>query len=103
MLYILALIIAIAISSLGFMLYQNKMNQVRVFDSREELTAFLRKKYTSEVKSNQPIHGFVLDEASLQITLQDPAMASLGRSAIDVQVNLVTKDCLLYTSDAADE
>ncbi len=46
MLYILALIIVIAISGLGFMLYQNKMNQVRVFDSREELTAFLRKKYT---------------------------------------------------------
>lgn len=61
-----AVVVVISIVSivLIFVIYTNKRNQVRIFDSTEELTAFLRKKYTSEIKHNHPINGLVVNDAS---------------------------------------
>lgn len=92
MLYAVAIAVSIVIIALLFMAYRNNKNKVRVFNSAEDLTAFLRKKYTSEIKHHQPIHGLVLENASIERTLEDSAMGNLGRSAVDIQVNLVTKD-----------
>lgn len=71
-----AVVVVISIVSivLIFVIYTNKRNQVRIFDSTEELTAFLRKKYTSEIKHNHPINGLVVNDASIQRTLQDSVM-----------------------------
>lgn len=92
MLYLVAVVVFIVLIALLCVIYRNKKNQVRIFDSTEALTTFLRKKYSSEIKHHQPIHGLVLEEASIQRTLKDSAMGDLGRAAVDVQVNLVTKD-----------
>lgn len=92
MLYAVVIAVSIVIIALLFMAYRNNKNKVRVFNSTEDLTAFLRKKYTSEIKHHQPIHGLVLEDASIERTLHDSVMGDLGRSAIDVQVNLITKD-----------
>lgn len=92
MLYV---IIAVIISVLIFailMFRKVKNNQVLIFDTSKDLTAFLRKKYYSQIKHNQPIHGFVLEDASIQRTLKESDIGDLGRSAVDVQVNLVTQD-----------
>ena len=74
------------------MFQKAKSNQALIFDTSEDLTAFLRKKYSSQIKHNQPIHGFVLEDASIQRTLKESGMGDLGRSAVDVQVNLITQD-----------
>lgn len=92
MLYAVAVMVSIILIALIFVIYSNKKNQIRLFDTTEELTAFLYKKYTSEIKHHQPIHGIVLDDASIQKSLQDSVIGDLGCSAVDVQVNLITKN-----------
>lgn len=52
------------------MFQKAKSNQALIFDTLKDLTAFLRKKYSSQIKHNQPIHGFVLEDTSIQRTLK---------------------------------
>lgn len=92
MIYVLAVGVVIVVGILGFFLYRNKKNKVQIFDNTEQLIEFIRKKYSSEIKHQQVIYGFVLEDASIQRTLQDSMMGELGRAAVDVQVNLVTKN-----------
>lgn len=92
MLYVIIAVIILVLIIAILMFQKAKSNQALIFDTSEDLTAFLRKKYSSQIKHNQPIHGFVLEDASIQKTLKESGMGDLGRSAVDVQVNLVTQD-----------
>ena len=92
MLYVIIAVIILVLIIAILMFQKAKSNQALIFDTSEDLTAFLRKKYSSQIKHNQPIHGFVLEDASIQRTLNESGMGDLGRSAVDVQVNLITQD-----------
>lgn len=92
MLYVIIAVIILVLIIAILMFQKAKSNQASIFDTSEDLTAFLRKKYSSQIKHNQPIHGFVLEDASIQRTLKESGMGDLGRSAVDIQVNLVTQD-----------
>ena len=92
MLYVIIAVIILVLIIAISMFQKAKSNQALIFDTSEDLTAFLRKKYSSQIKHNQPIHGFVLEDASIQRTLKESGMGDLGRSAVHVQVNLVTQD-----------
>lgn len=88
----LYLIITISILILILIFQRAERKKVLIFDTTKDLTAFLRKKYSSQIKHNKPIHGFVLEDASIQKTLKESNMGDLGRSAVDVHVNIVTQD-----------
>ncbi|MFW1970861.1 hypothetical protein [Acinetobacter bereziniae] len=90
MLYFIIFITILIIAILIFQKAESK--KVLIFDNSKDLTEFLRKKYSSQIIHNKPIHGFVLENASFQRTLNDSNMGNLGRSAVDVQVNIVTQD-----------
>ena len=92
MLYVIIAVIILVLIIAILMFQKAKSNQALIFDTSEDLTAFLRKKYSSQIKHNQPIHGFVLEDASIQRTLKESGMGDLGLSAVDVQVNLITQD-----------
>ena len=92
MLYVIVAVIILVLIVAILMFQKAKSNQTLIFDTSKDLTAFLRKKYSSQIKHNQPIHGFVLEDASIQRTLKESDMGDLGRSAVDVQVSLVTPD-----------
>lgn len=90
MLYVIVAVIIFMVSVVMF--HKFKSNQTLIFETSNELIAFVRKKYSSHIKHNQPIHGFVLENSSIQKTLEVSEMGDLGRSAVDVQVSLITKD-----------
>lgn len=92
MLYVIITVIILVLIIAILMFQKAKSSQALIFDTSKDLTAFLRKKYSSQIKHNQPIHGFVLEDASIQRTLKESGMGDLGRSAVDIQVNLVTQD-----------
>lgn len=92
MLYFI-IVITILILIIAILMFQKaESKKVLIFDTSKDLTEFLRKKYSSQIKHNKPIHGFVLEDASIQRTLKESNMWDLGRSAVDVQVNIVTQD-----------
>lgn len=92
MLYILLAAVLLVLIVIIFIVHKVKSKQVLIFDTPKDLTAFIRRKYSSQIKHNQPIHGFVLENASIERTLQESVMGDLGRSAVDVQVNIITQD-----------
>ncbi|HDI2935658.1 TPA: hypothetical protein PKT69_003636, partial [Acinetobacter baumannii] len=80
MLYILLAAVFLVLIVIIFIVHKVKSKQVLIFDTPKDLTAFIRRKYSSQIKHNQPIHGFVLENASIQRTLQESVMGDLGRS-----------------------
>ncbi|MBM7139896.1 hypothetical protein [Acinetobacter sp. 105-3] len=91
MLYILLAAVLLVLIVTIFIFHKAKSKQVLIFDTPKDLTAFIRRKYSSQIKHNQPIHGFVLENASIQRTLQESVVGDLGRSAVDLQVNIITQ------------
>ena len=92
MLYVIITLIILVLIIAILMFQKAKSNKALIFDTSKDLVVFLRKKYSSQIKHNQPIHGFVLEDASIQRTLKESDIGDMGRSAVDVQVNLVTQD-----------
>lgn len=77
MLYVIVAVIILVLIVAIFMFQKAKSNQTLIFDTSKDLTAFLRKKYSSQIKHNQPIYGFVLEDASIQKTLKESDMDDL--------------------------